>query len=38
MFGITKSEGYYWVKTGTTTKIGYEKLSEAIAYVITGIA
>lgn len=39
MFGITKSEGYYWVSVGqSTTKVGHKSLLEAIAHAITGIA
>jgi len=38
MFGITKSEGYYWVKVGTSTKVGHKTFRSALAHLITGIA
>jgi hypothetical protein len=39
MFGITKSEGYYWVRIGqSTTKVGHKTFRSALAHLITGIA
>ena len=37
MFGIKKSEGYYWVETSKTSKVGHKSFIEAMLHVITGI-